>query len=47
MWMGRDTCEEDFQQIEVSKFGTTVTCPRLSQAFPDMFCPVNCAERGE
>eukprot|EP00577_Skeletonema_sp_RCC1716_P002999 CAMPEP_0113385332 /NCGR_PEP_ID=MMETSP0013_2-20120614/7408_1 /TAXON_ID=2843 ORGANISM="Skeletonema costatum, Strain 1716" /NCGR_SAMPLE_ID=MMETSP0013_2 /ASSEMBLY_ACC=CAM_ASM_000158 /LENGTH=907 /DNA_ID=CAMNT_0000268077 /DNA_START=81 /DNA_END=2804 /DNA_ORIENTATION=+ /assembly_acc=CAM_ASM_000158 len=45
------TCEEDFQQIEVSTlsgaFGTTVTCPRLSQACPDMFCPVNCAGRGE
>jgi len=45
------TCEEDFQQIEVSTlngaFGTTVTCPRLSQACPDMFCPVNCAGRGK
>lgn len=45
------TCKEDFQQIEVTTlkgaFGTTVTCPRLSQACPDMFCPVNCAGRGE
>jgi hypothetical protein len=45
------TCDEDFQQIEVSTlngaFGTTVTCPRLSSACPDMFCPVNCAGRGE
>ena len=44
------TCKEDFQLIEVSTlngaFGTTVTCPRLSQACPDMFCPVNCAGRG-
>ena len=45
------TCEEDFQQIEVSTlsgaFGTTVTCPRLSSVCPDMFCPVNCAGRGK
>jgi len=45
------TCEEDFQTIEVSTlsgaFGTTVTCPRLSSVCPDMFCPVNCAGRGE
>ena len=44
------TCQEDFQQIEVSTlsgaFGTTVTCPRLSSVCPDMFCPVNCAGRG-
>ena len=44
------TCEEDFQQVEVSTlsgaFGTTVTCPRLSSVCPDMFCPVNCAGRG-
>lgn len=45
------TCEEDFQQIAVSTlsgaFGTTVTCPRLSSVCPDMFCPANCAGRGE
>lgn len=45
------TCDEDFQQIEVSTlsgaFGTTVTCPRLSSVCPDMFCPVNCAGRGK
>lgn len=45
------TCEEDFQQLEVSTlsgaFGTTVTCPRLSSVCPDMFCPVNCAGRGK
>jgi len=45
------TCDEDFDQIEVSTlsgaFGTTVTCPRLSSVCPDMFCPVNCAGRGE
>ena len=45
------TCNEDFQQIEVSTlkgaFGTTITCPRLSSVCPDMFCPANCAGRGE
>jgi len=45
------TCEKDFEQIEVATlggaFGTTVTCPRLSSVCPDMFCPVNCAGRGE
>ncbi|ACI64717.1 predicted protein, partial [Thalassiosira pseudonana CCMP1335] len=45
------TCEEDFQQIAVSTlsgaFGTTITCPRLSSVCPDMFCPANCAGRGE
>ncbi|KAL7469167.1 hypothetical protein ACHAXS_009429 [Conticribra weissflogii] len=45
------TCNEDFEQIEVSTlsgaFGTTVTCPRLSSVCPDMFCPANCAGRGE
>ncbi len=44
------TCQDDFQQIEVSTlsgaFGTTVTCPRLSSVCPDMFCPGNCAGRG-
>lgn len=44
------TCNEDFEKIEVSTlsgaFSTTVTCPRLSSACPDMFCPVNCAGRG-
>ncbi|KAL3789701.1 hypothetical protein ACHAWO_001049 [Cyclotella atomus] len=44
------TCNEDFAQIPVSTlsgaFGTTVTCPRLSSVCPDMFCPANCAGRG-
>jgi len=44
------TCERDFQQISVNVgsgvIATTLTCPRLSQACPDMFCPANCAGRG-
>jgi hypothetical protein len=43
-------CEEDFQQFEITSaiefLTTTVTCPRLSQVCPDMFCPANCAGRG-
>jgi hypothetical protein len=43
-------CEEDFQQIEIKDvtgfLTTTITCPRLSQVCPDMFCPANCAGRG-
>uniref|UniRef100_A0A7S4MZQ4 Leishmanolysin-like peptidase n=1 Tax=Odontella aurita TaxID=265563 RepID=A0A7S4MZQ4_9STRA len=44
------TCHHDFQQINVRVAGgtiaTTITCPRLSAACPDMFCPANCAGRG-
>jgi hypothetical protein len=43
-------CEYDFQQHSVrvggGLFETTLTCPRLSQACPDLFCPFNCAGRG-
>jgi hypothetical protein len=45
-------CTEDFAKIEVKRdltdinSGLTITCPRLSAACPDMFCPVNCAGRG-
>jgi Leishmanolysin len=43
-------CEEDFQELSVSSFlegvPHTVTCPRLAQACPDLFCPFNCAGRG-
>jgi hypothetical protein len=43
-------CEEDFQQIEITDvtgfLTSTITCPRLSQVCPDMFCPANCAGRG-
>lgn len=44
------TCERDFQELSVKvgsgAIATTLTCPRLSQACPDMFCPANCAGRG-
>lgn len=43
-------CEYDFQKISISiTDGTlphTITCPRFSQACPDLFCPFNCAGRG-
>lgn len=46
-WM---SCEYDFQQLSIISntgvFTGKVTCPRLSQACPDMFCPANCAGRG-
>jgi len=44
-------CESDFQEIAVQStvsniLGQKIICPRLSQACPDLFCPVNCAGRG-
>ena len=43
-------CEYDFQQHSVrvgqGLLETKLTCPRLSQACPDLFCPFNCAGRG-
>eukprot|EP00977_Amphora_coffeiformis_P009120 scaffold2069_cov187-Amphora_coffeaeformis.AAC.37 len=44
-------CEFDFQEHSITPldgvlFAHTVTCPRLSQACPDLFCPFNCAGRG-
>ena len=45
------TCNHDFERISVRVAGgtisTTLTCPRLSSACPDMYCPVNCAGRGK
>lgn len=42
------TCERDFQTHEISLTGgQTFTCPRIAAACPDMFCPFNCAGRGE
>jgi len=43
------TCDYDFQEIDVKVNNiqtTRVTCPRLSSACPDLFCPFNCAGRG-
>ena len=44
------TCEEDFAEIQVSISPLlqpiTMTCPRLSQACPELFCPYNCAGKG-
>ena len=44
------TCEYDFQQIGIrvasGAISSTLTCPRLMSACPDMFCPANCAGRG-
>lgn len=44
------TCEYDFQTHEVwlgsGAIPTIITCPRLSDACPDLFCPFNCAGRG-
>lgn len=43
-------CEYDFQEHSVrvgqGLLETTLTCPRLSQACPELFCPFNCAGRG-
>ena len=43
-------CDYDFMQFDVflgsGLVPTTVTCPRLSTACPDLFCPFNCAGRG-
>jgi len=43
-------CEYDFQKHSIPiTDGTlphTITCPRLSAACPDLFCPFNCAGRG-
>jgi len=45
------TCEYDFQELSVKlgaagALSATITCPRLSSACPDLFCPFNCAGRG-
>jgi hypothetical protein len=44
------TCAEDFESHVVTVgqglVKTTIFCPRLSQACPDLFCPFNCAGRG-
>ena len=44
------TCQYDFQELSVRVGGgaltTTIVCPRLSTACPDLFCPFNCAGRG-
>lgn len=43
-------CEYDFQKLDVrvgaGALPQTLTCPRLSTACPDLFCPFNCAGRG-
>mmetsp|Transcript_13379 Transcript_13379/g.28402 ORF Transcript_13379/g.28402 Transcript_13379/m.28402 type:complete len:825 (+) Transcript_13379:50-2524(+) len=44
------TCEYDFQQLSITvasgAISSTLTCPRIMSACPDMFCPANCAGRG-
>ena len=43
------TCERDFAEFRVLLGGGTpakITCPRLSAACPNLFCPFNCAGRG-
>jgi hypothetical protein len=44
-------CGSDFESHVVTVgqglVRTTILCPRLSQACPDLFCPFNCAGRGE
>jgi hypothetical protein len=43
-------CEYDFQEHEVAVgqglLRTSIICPRLAQACPDLFCPFNCAGGG-
>ena len=43
-------CGSDFEShvitVGQSFVKTTIFCPRLSQACPDLFCPFNCAGRG-
>ena len=44
------TCEYDFQELSIvvasGAISTTLRCPRIMSACPDMFCPANCAGRG-
>jgi len=45
------TCEKDFQEITFQTNAAGIldgvlTCPRLSTACPDLYCPANCAGRG-
>lgn len=44
-------CASDFESHTISVgqgfVKTTIFCPRLSQVCPDLFCPFNCAGRGE
>jgi hypothetical protein len=44
------TCDYDFQVLSVQLgsglIQASITCPRLSSACPDLFCPFNCAGRG-
>lgn len=46
-----ETCESDFQEISIKSasgvFDGTLICPKLASVCPDMFCPANCAGRGE
>ena len=46
-----ETCTHDFEEIPIKSasgvFDGTLICPRLSSVCPDLFCPVNCAGRGE
>lgn len=43
-------CASDFESHNIvvgqGFLTTTIYCPRLSQACPDLFCPFNCAGRG-
>lgn len=41
-------CRRDFQEMEIPGYiKASVTCPRLSVACPEFFCPANCAGRGK
>lgn len=40
------TCDHDFEVKSIPTSNIKITCPRLSQACPDMFCPADCAGRG-
>jgi len=44
------TCQYDFEVLDVrvgaGAIPLKVTCPRLAQACPNLFCPFNCAGRG-
>lgn len=46
-----ETCTHDFEEISIKSasgvFDGTLVCPRLASVCPDMFCPANCAGRGE
>lgn len=44
------TCDYDGQELSITVgqglLSTSITCPRLAQVCPELYCPFNCAGRG-